>query len=130
MGITMDTLECNLIYTSLSIFFLLVPSTKYLEPFNIVGHIACSVLLVYICSQMATSDTQIDRMSLIHCEWSSVFRFFGILLFSFVPVVQVGDTYDRNEFFPVKEPKLSGRFHFSTLISLLPRPNEQSSVLL
>lgn len=101
MGIATDALECSLMYAVLCVTFLLVPSAKYLEPFNVLGHVACAVLFVYVCALMATSETQIDSTSLIHCDWSTVLRVFGILLFSFVPVVQVGHAAPHgDDFFP------------------------------
>lgn len=89
MCIPVNGLDTYLIYTVLCFGFLLVPSSRYFECLNILSEIACTIFLCYVTMQIFTSNIEIDNQSLIVGDWTDVFQFFGILLFAYVPVVQV-----------------------------------------
>lgn len=93
----MKQIDGCLFYMIVYLALLLVPSVKYLEPLKIIGQITCTaVLLCYFYSRMYSTDIKIDNHSLFSGEWREVFYFFGILLFSFVPVVQVRTRRQEN----------------------------------
>ncbi|VVC44899.1 Amino acid transporter, transmembrane domain [Cinara cedri] len=90
MDFPMKSIDSCLVYMTVYLALLLVPSVKNLEPLKVLGKITfTAVLLCYFYSHMYATDIQIDHQSLFRGDWREVFHFFGILLFSFVPVFQL-----------------------------------------
>lgn len=73
--------------------FLLLPNGNCLTPLNFLSNFACTGLLSLIFYKIFTSDMDIGIHTLICGNWADVCQFFGILLFTFIPIVKLNILY-------------------------------------
>ncbi|XP_060869590.1 uncharacterized protein LOC132944325 [Metopolophium dirhodum] len=89
MGFSVNYFNVSLSFDVVCLVFLLLPDGNYLTPLNFLSNITCTALLSIIFYNIFTSDMKIGIETLMCGNWTDVFQFFGILLFTFIPIVQV-----------------------------------------
>ncbi|CAI6352334.1 unnamed protein product [Macrosiphum euphorbiae] len=89
MGFSVTHFNVSLSFDVMCLVFLLLPNGSYLAPLHFLSNIACTALLSIIFYNIFTSDMNMDSETLMCGNLTDVFQFFGILLFTFIPIVQV-----------------------------------------
>ncbi|XP_029343013.1 uncharacterized protein LOC107883484 [Acyrthosiphon pisum] len=96
MGFSVNYFNVTLSFNVVCLLFLLLPNGNYLTPLNFLINIACTGLLSLLFYNIFTSDMNIGCQTLICGNVTDVFQYFGILLFTFIPIVQVFKIGDRS----------------------------------
>ncbi|KAL4121189.1 hypothetical protein QTP88_013751 [Uroleucon formosanum] len=89
MGFSVNYFNVSLSFGVVCLVLLLLPNGTYLTALNILNNMACTALLSLIGYNIFKLDMDIGSRTLICGNWTDVFQFFGILLFTFIPIIQV-----------------------------------------
>jgi len=89
MGFSVNYFNVSLSFGAVCLVLLLLPNGNNLTPLNFLSNIACTSLLSLLFYNISRSDLNIGCQTLICGNWTDVFQYFGILLFTFIPIVQV-----------------------------------------
>ncbi|CAI6343645.1 unnamed protein product [Macrosiphum euphorbiae] len=89
MGFSVNYFNVSLSFGAVCLVLLLLPNGNFLTPLNFLSNIACTGLLSLLFYNIFRSDLNIGCQTLICGNWTDVFQYFGILLFTFIPIVQV-----------------------------------------